>query len=759
MAYGLIYRTEFTSIGSERYDLLISKKDYTGIYKNVLGAAQPVIHKWKTDDPKASIKGSSLEIRLINENGALPLSNFFSIEDDAFQVQLVHTSSLGVVSTRFIGYLVQDDCTEEVIDYTHEIVLSATDNIGLLKDVSLLEAAALHGDSLISVEDVEVDAGSNIIVLTDYTSSIQAGDTIIVSGTGGVIDGTHYVYATSSLFIGGGKRLFTNTTFANAYSGTATFTSITPVDLTVKLPLTEFFRLALRSTGLELNTRVFSRLFEVNSAGLRFMELTYLNGETFLDGETWKSCYDVVNIILTKFQATLFQSNGEWNIIRQDERRYYNNSITGFFYNDEFVYVSEVVLDDDFIIGIDEDSFAEFGLTKSILRPYKFVKETFNYKQPSNLLRNADFQKLGNLRTSYTNPADPTQTFYEYDMADWDLGFTWTLGGGSLLMATNERFIRILKDSLGEELDRYGVIEGDEFPNSATAATSKPIELSAGDSVKISFDFKTTDSISGPATTAFDFALVTTFALTPLGANYRWLREGKWSTLRATPYSIFGGDNFNEWHTFDMTSEPSPYDGKLYIRLAQIAMDDTETHYKNLRLEIVNAINGTTKIIGHTHTDTQAPVIKNSYDEEIFIDDSPRNSINGTLFLPSFNGPLQARTTLWNVGTTMFTDMKLGNLTTRDNLYWRRLPRTKLEGNIYGLMQDNHVSMLTNFRHTHSSMSDLNFIPGMMSIDYANDNFSGTLYEMFKDSEYTIGTITFDELTEVYEFKYLFEKQ
>lgn len=750
MAYNLIYISEFTSIGGEDYYLSIYKKDYIGNYKNVIASAQPVIHKWQADEPKAPIKGSSLEIRLINENGALPLSNFFSVEDDAFKVMLTHTSALGASTVRFIGYLVQDDCTEEIIDYTHEIVLSATDNLGLLKDVSLNEAAAALGTVTSSVEDISVTAGSNYIAITDFGSSIAAGDTIRVTGTNGVIDGTYYVTSTSMISLDG-KRIYTNSTFNLAYSGQATFEIITGIDLAERLPLTTIFRMCLLSTGLELNANVYSKLFEINSASIKFLESTYLDGETFLDGEVWKPCYDVLSIILARFKATLFQSNGEWNIIRQDERRYYNNACPGYRYDKDMVYVSDITLSDQFIIGINEDSFFETGATKSIIRPYKLAKETFNYKQPSNILCNSDLQKLGNLIGTFPDPDNPDYTRHEYEAPCFMDGDSGNLGRG---------YIRVVRDLLGDEVERYLVTTDSGTFHSVLK--SEGIEVNAGDKINISFDFRSDGALITNGSNYLDFRFDVQHGSSPASDYRRLANNGQWQMSPYFRYYWDSGSNTNQWQSVEAESkELVELDGILYIYwpMYAFATQHNETYFRNIRFTITHPISGQTKIIGHTHTDTQTPVIKNKYDEEIFIDDSPRNSINGTMFLPSFTGLLQNRTSRWNVGTTMLDDIKLGNLTTRDELYWRRLPRTKLEGNIYGLYQDNHVSMLTSFRHTHPSMSDLNFIAGMMSIDYVNDSFSGTLWEMFKDSEYTIGTITFDELIDVYEFKYLFEKQ
>src|SRR6185312_12526980 len=132
--YQIKYQCEFDSLKGEPYTVQRRQKNYTGGITSVTGGATPVLHDWQTDDPKAPVKGSSLTVSLIN-NGTLPLESFYSIDDDEFKVILLWGTQI-----LFVGSLVQDDCSEIMADYTHEIQLSANDNLGLLKDLTLDKA-------------------------------------------------------------------------------------------------------------------------------------------------------------------------------------------------------------------------------------------------------------------------------------------------------------------------------------------------------------------------------------------------------------------------------------------------------------------------------------------------------------------------------------------------------------------------------------------------------------------------------------------
>ena len=779
MIYNLIYQTEFDALNSDvqPYKLLIYKKNYTGLASNVLAAGEPIVCEWDSDEVYDPIKGGKITVNLIND-GSLPLSKFFSVEDDTFKCELYWGEKL-----IFTGFLVQDDASEIQVDQLHEIQLVFTDNIGLLKDVSFDQANKLvgrrkpHNYNIYSSIGT-TDYGTEYSVLNIYGISLTdalIGDTILIEGT--PADGVYTVkYVTNSptiVFI----------TLVEAWPNTipaytqATVTFITPQDLNDRVPLTKFLEICLKTTGLNIWTHLYGNLEVDGGSTGRFLEDTFLGCRTFNSGNTWDSCYSVLTKILSRFKLTLFQSDGFWNLIRWDELRYFDSLIPGTRYDVDFNFMPgdfiqqayigtvaftaphTVVLNhtglypsigsllylfgmpdwpqyltindvddtnpDSIIVTVDETiingavilgqyyiyiyllkgvdlvlnkihtygngSDIETGLLQTIKRPLKFDKETFNYKQPPNLLKNADLQELGDLIRYYTSGSNK---IYEYELPHWN---PYT----DFPSPTPNKRIRIIKDASGEEIERYAVI-WDATSDSARSAESEPIEVSENDIVKFSFSFRTSNSQSGSININFAVRLKD-------GTNDKYIK-GSASTIPPTPYGSWGngigwnnntpsGDNTNRWHSVEIISEPAPYGGLLYVYLAEATPNGTssssdETQYKNMRLELVYAVTGTTTIIGHTHTNTQPYTILNKTDDEIFIDDSPRNSIGGTLFLDSFTGYLQDRTVNWN-RKNIVEQKRLGEIITFEQLFQKRVPRIKLEGTLLGLVQKGFV-----YKHT-----------------------------------------------------------
>lgn len=756
MSYGLKYIVNYDGgpRGVEPYVLEFYFKDWTGSFTNVTGSKVVTNHRWEKDEPKPGVKGSVLEMEILNINQTLPLAAFYSSTDDNCKVVFKWRDQV-----QFTGFLLQDDCNEIMVDWTHPFKLSATDNLGLLKDVSLLDASRLYGPYL--EYDTEIVYYTQYVFnVYDGTIPFAVGDTMVITGSPTGFDGSYLI---TDVQRPGVTTFLTVSTPIPAFGGGVSHLRvITPIDLTAPLTLAQIVRLCLLSTNLELNTDVYASIIEAVTATPRFLEETYLPGTTFLKGSTWNDCYTVLTQIFERFNATCFQAEGVWNILRWEELRRYSNAIPCYHYDKDMVNrqghaagherllafrfhsivntieftssvlfpqvgqlllledspplngtyhiitvdnsvpgspvitVSETlpeatggggtftlfslvsnVFDDIFTTGLDQITYPIVGLTGSILRPFQYTQETFNYKQPAQLLQNADLQTLGSFVREYT---DGTDTIKEYLLSLW-------FPDDLFPSPTPEHIIRIRYDNLGNEIERLAVIDGATL-DAPRAIQSTAIEVNTDDVVKFSFSFRTDVSQPGNVNITFAVRLFN-------GTLNRYVQnDGSWLSTIGFSYNVPSGDNTNQWHNVEIPSLPAPFPGLLYCYLAEATANPAnETWYKDLAFEITNNVNKSTKIIGQQHTDRQTPVIKNNDAVEIFIDDSPRNSINGSMRLSTYHNLIQDLTLFW--GYAPDGTSRLGQLTTFETLFARRIPRTKLEGTMYGLIQNaNHKSFM-----------------------------------------------------------------
>lgn len=754
MAYGIKYQLFFDPVATTGttplYTLNILEKDYLDDIIPVTGSGAPVIHSYQTDDPKPPIKGSSLSVNLVNITGNISLDHFYSVNDDQFKVQLWWDN--GGPQLMFEGFLVQDDCSETLLDYAHEINLSANDNLGLLKDVAL-DKADVEYQTIGSINDMWSRTAPHTVTIPSgaLADSVQAGDVLRIHSL--IFDVDYHVTDVSA-----NPDFLVEETVTTGTTGTSDdITLLRPILFADKITLLKVIKNCLAATNLELETDIFCNFEEIDmDPTISFMEQTLHDPQTWLkDAVLYDNCYTILEKIMKKFRCTLVQAKGVWNIVHWDELRYSGYPIPGYAYDSDFDLIGGIKLNHESMIfaGFNKFNiqpyhpesipqvFAETGLQHRVLRPYQFTKETFNFKPPAQFLRNFDLQQLGALQQTYTTGSGINlQTIDEYDIPWWvDDVFL-----ASVSPPPPIHFIRVIYDFLQNEIERYLVIGND-----TTRLDSYKIEATQGDIINLSLSQRTTvNTVDG---------IIAVFICLDSGFDHKFLTPTGWVVGQAPYENTFTGDS-NNWNSFttDSFKYPMPNDGLLYIILFP-AEDSAgnittgESQFNNIRLDYNYFINQSTKIVGQTHTTTQNENIKQNEADEIFLDDSPRNNIAGTLFLPTTTGVIQDRTVAWYLNNGA-DQLRIGQLTTFEDLFWRRKVRSILEGSIRGLIPPetlgDHLSMLGVF--THSELSDLNFIWGRLEIDYKNNKCSGTLYEIYDEGEVD------GDLTAAYEFKYLY---
>jgi hypothetical protein len=818
MAYGIKYYSEFDSFKTlQSYILNIYQKDYTGGSTELLLSGSPVVQEWQEDDPIAPIKGSTLKISYISDG--ISLDDFYSNEDNTFLVEL---KRLETGETMFKGYILQDDCEEIQVDFNHIIQLTASDNLGLLKDVTLDQAAKLYG-----TDETDTRTLTRIHPPLSYYYAFQIsgasfdwyiGQTFIVSG----LSGANGTYTVSSLQNTGGVFIVGVVGVIPAFtSGVATIDWVQRINIVGYIPLKTITRLCLLSTSLELSSRVITELKPIGGSTDRWLEDTYIQGETFLSNSEWMSCYDVLERIMSRFNATTFQSNGSWWIVRWLEMWRYilGTSMTGWSYDKDFNAITSITenqRDFPFYNGSD----IETGLLKSITRPFEYSKETFNYTQTDNLLKNSNFTEEGSVINSYESGENRDIERYNFTGEQGftvqgtlidikrDQTFNIVGSGGAdgtykclrtllgptyfvivvdtavpLFSPTNAtinyqliteytalhwydssyappyfpRFIRVIRDFQENELDRYIVVGVSAAGGAGIyACESTGIEISAQDKIELSFDFRTENSNPGGGSfgTQFDFALKLQY-----GSTNNYISSGPmiWvpniTSYNAFAYSVLVGDNAQKWHTVTVTSEPAPFDGIFYIYLRGYPIYDN-MFYKNFQIKITNTVSGQVNIIGHTHKNSQDLIIKNNRDVEIYMDDSPRSTIAGALYLETLTENLRNRTTLWNYNGSVDNNIRLGELMTNESEFWRWKPTSKFSGTILNLLNPVYGNIFSMFAIVTMGGGDKRYVPGSLAIDYKNGTADCTLWEV---TDFTVTYSDF-EAANLYLFNYLYEK-
>ena len=747
--YNTKYRMQFDS-DKKTISIDFMFKSYVGAVTDLICPVVPVIHKWNTNDPFEPVRGSSLDIKIIS-TPTVSIFSFFSSEDDGVKVVMYH--SLG---TLFEGFLVQDDFSESVVEYSHEINLSATDNLGLLKDINLSDANRLFGDNRSKTVNINIIDPSglfgfpNIISISADTTfvPIAVGDILIISGTGQIFDGVEFKILSFGPY--NGDMLLTVDKYAYAYGNftgaTLTFFHAASLDLSIKQSLASMFAVCLNATNLQLKSNVFIKLLH-ESAFTQILTQTYIRPTDFRNGEIYLSCYDFINAILNSFNACIMQKDGAWHIIRfielvyntssyeQYDRNFVLNGVTGDYNGNKYY---------------DGNSILAAPL-QQLERPYKYVKETFLYKGLDNVLSNGNFAELGILlRTIITGTGVNLVTNREYAAPKWTSGFWWNSAGTILGNNKTNFFIRVVTNYRNEETERYGVVAGRVGFDDSAAVVSKYIETTAGDRIEFSITMRTSNSIAGPGNAPIRLNNVSHLPLVPRKPYYQLRSDLQWGAPSSIVASWASSENRNQWKTFDFASFEFPTDGRLYIYLPQVSLNRGnyyETHIKGLSLKYVPQVQGHKSVKGHTHTDTQFQNIKNNKEIALVVDDTKTNLLIGTLFKPPNNLLVDDRTRNWR-RSPVAEQRKLGEIVTIEREFQRNIPRVLVDVSLLDIYKAGFLSPFN--RIVWDRFTNYYFLFGNLEIDYANNKAKGSLHELAKVGENLTNLHT-------YTFNYLYE--
>lgn len=732
MAYGNKYQASYETLDGKICDIAIQQKDYSGPVYPLTLADNPVVQRYDADNPKPPINGCSLVLNLIN-TGTLPITDFYANGDDEFKI--IHTHDIRVT---FTGFLVLDDCQELMVDYNHIISLSFNDNLGLLKKVAL---DTQQFDTLYMYESAGFALGApHGVIVSDNSYLPEAGVPFTITGTS--FDGTFTPVSYVS-----GSGFITVTVVETVTTHAAEFGSWyvnKTIDFYGYNNLLSIIQACLINTGLELNTVVFTQIFEIgHKTDNSFLQQTYIDTQqNFLEDSGFKNCWDVLETIMERFKCSLFQQQGQWIIVRWDEMRYGN--MNAFVYDTDFKLLGTNILNTDTNFGYQQLSYpTEISAIKSVRRPFKYDKETFNYVKPKYLILNSDLADLGDFYSTATI-GDFRYDFYLFPAySQWKHLFAGTAE------IDQSKIVVVTQISLDNETDRYvfqpktntGGGGYEDFAN----VQFNDIQVSKDDVIEdFSFSIKSNTSTGGAGVRYRSIII-----LQADGGSYWYLNESggvvSWVRVFAPPTNVsvansvlIPGADAQEYYTYsyktlnsDNDLPPFPSDGIMYIRIygtndSNGSQPQVNAVWKDIKITINEYINLSNQIVGQVHTQEQDTGAKDNGDEKIYLDDAPKPTIKGTLFLVSYTGFVRNKTTRWyRLAVNPAERLRLGQLITLEQLADRRVPRAKIEGDFKG------IQLLGPYgRILYSPFNSIRFIAGAIEISFRNNSFTATLYEM-----------------------------
>jgi hypothetical protein len=312
----------------------------------------------------------------------------------------------------------------------------------------------------------------------------------------------------------------------------------------------QVIRMALDMTKLILPVNVFNDISQTSTPGSvpnMDSNVQNVNAKSLMkDSSSFLDCYTILSDILSSNNSTVFQQNGEWQVVRWSTLIKNGGSYKWHYTSDDATKTRT----DGY------EPTASIGSTKlirevstpmliSVQRPTQYVQVEYDYIPVPEIIRNFDLQE-GTVTSStstdvYMTPAYLTQT---------------------------SRTAKIHKklNGYGYEYERRLEIDGaSDFSNHTKYIKTEEIDVEKGDTITFQLSYKQefTTAVSG-TTLIFQVYLDGLFGTDyTLDDNTTW-QASTTSIISGVTRSRIDDDNF---YMFDLTSQPMPDSGRLHFKL------------------------------------------------------------------------------------------------------------------------------------------------------------------------------------------------
>lgn len=592
------------------------------------------------EDKFTPIRSKQAEIKIFTGNG-LDINTFCEGDDGRFYVE-IFVDNLII----FRGFLIIPDLQQDFQPDPNILILTATDNIGTLKDIPLVDfdgAVPVHENAIImylawALNKTTINQNINII-------------NNLVSGQGAQTITATFVYSgdtsaftvnnadAAKLFVG--EQIVISGTASN--DSTVTITSIVVIDPFIQEIIT---------TGTFVAEGPVS-FTATDSASGRFYESNFLNAKTFEDQiGTRIDCYETIRRILTE-DCVVFQSKGEYYIVRIDEIE----DFSGIFqmnvdtYDYQGTYVSTALKTFSKAIGISENMW--WCNDDAIVipdRPYQRVRETFKYDYPQEIICNIDFSRgtfIGDLPDETVDGVANQVKSYAPEC--------WTyIKGYPVLTQDSDGYVKKYYVN-GQEKQRFLFADTAVTDNYYYWRSDEMVPMEQNSKFNFNLDVKYSTDLGG-GSGHFDIAQAQIRLYGNDGSHWtlhadygtgssdpgpRWvLSDSTWSTNNN--YVRLSGDagstDFTQWNNVSGDTAPLPVSGLVEFFLMNNQTSDSQTKsFTSLKIDYFPFINGSyQKYTGQYNQVSQELGNRAARDNQVYISDAPAQLIKGALL--NFNG-------------------------------------------------------------------------------------------------------------------------
>lgn len=318
---------------------------------------------------------------------------------------------------------------------------------------------------------------------------------------------------------------------------------------------------ALRRTNLDLNVILAVNLLEQQMTGnVSFLEC-YLNAEVFQDQKNGInqpiSCYDALEKILRSYNATIFQQDGKWIIVRIAELYLSSVPFT------EYDFLGNAVGGGNLSTRFNLNDFNLHGSTLQTQRAFNNV--TVSYTYGTLLTQNQNFVTDGffdNWRPIYADGKLLTWRLVDWTYHRLGMFPYYTDGGTGRVQRVEENLGFQGKNNF---INIYEVIRNFDLNGGYLESKPQPIKKELGNLIDVNFKIKC-------ATKGSDQRLVEAYFVIAVRCGTKWLgaTAGVYSWQSSPTLLSWKIAAVGVWENIQIPPQEVPEDGEIVIRLYQI---------------------------------------------------------------------------------------------------------------------------------------------------------------------------------------------
>ena len=410
--------------------------------------------------------------------------------------------------------------------------------------------------------------------------------------------------------------------------------------------------------------------------GWDIFDQVWMMSHTFLKGpREFDDCYEVLSKIMQAFGCTLFQGNGKWWIVQNNDR--VAGVLNGTNRDFEGNYLSIQMANARFPITVGLNQTTKLINADALLsyeKPFKEVAVKYRFEEPPIFFRNWD------LLDGILDNAKSTSTRKIYELQYWLPGETWNLIVPGQINGSKKAYIGVdINTATNAEVRRYMVLYRADNDETAIKTTRYPVNQN--DVLNVGFSARLNTALP-PNNTIFYKCVVKLIGNN--GTNYYLSSDSNWYTSYQSLIKVHISNVDTRLWTdfFGGNTKPLPVSGFVEMEFTSHGVfNATEVHFKDMTMEVISSFNELVTVDGFEFKSENSENIRNKYDNDLFVSHSPNVSMAGALLTAATEPTLL--TNFKYKGSSYPTVMPFAKYIGRS--YYRTMYREfiKLEGAIY----------------------------------------------------------------------------